>query len=95
MVIIYLLSLLLILLSLVLSVLVSSKLCEIKASSRYIPLVARLSGLLECLNASLYQGFLSVILFLHRIPILVVSHFFHYRGTLTRVRPLGAPSYAN
>ena len=92
MVIIYLLGLLLILLSLVLSVLVSSEFCEIEASCRYIPLVALLSSLLEGLNASLYQAFMSVILFLHRIPILVVSHFFHYRGTLARVRPLGAPS---
>jgi hypothetical protein len=38
---------------------------------------------------------MSVFLFLHRVPILVVSHFFHYRGTLTRARSLGTPSYAN
>ena len=77
-VIIYLLGLLLIFLSLVLSVLVSSEVSEIEASCWYIPLVALVSGLLECLNATLYQALMSVFLFLHRVPILVVSHFFHY-----------------
>ena len=94
-VIIYLLGLLLILLSLVLSVLVSSKVCEIEGCSWYIPLVALVSGLLEGLNPTLYQALMSLFLFLHWVPIFVVSHFFHYWGTLTRARSLGAPSYAN
>jgi hypothetical protein len=64
-VIIYLLGLLLILLSLVMSVLVSSEVSEIKASCWYIPLVALVSGLLECLNATLNQALMSVFLFLH------------------------------
>jgi len=64
-VIIYLLGLLLILLSLVLSVLVSSEVSEIEASCWYIPLVALISGLLEGLNATLYQALMSVFLFLH------------------------------
>jgi hypothetical protein len=64
-IIIYLLGLLLILLSLVLSVLVSSEVSEIEASRWYIPLVALVSGLLKGLNATLYQALMSVLLFLH------------------------------
>ena len=64
-ILIYLLGLLLILLSLVLSVLVSSEISEIEASCWYIPLVALVSGLLEGLNATLYEALMSVFLFLH------------------------------